>query len=148
MNSIDILLIEHNPGDVELTRESFASGKLKNSLYVIMDGESALDYLFQRGPYQEHALPGIILLDLNLPKVSGREILAQLKSDPERCSIPVIILSGSDAAADIQESYRLHANCFISKPVRLEEFMKVVQMIETFWIDIVHLPNQPADHER
>ncbi|MDE1461908.1 response regulator [Spartinivicinus poritis] len=142
MNSIKILLIEDNPGDVELTREVLEDGRLKNDLQVAMDGEEALDYLFQRGNHENASTPDIILLDLNLPKVSGREVLQVIKKCPERSRIPVIVLSSSEAARDIQESYCLHANCFVTKPVKFEEFLKVVQMIESFWIDIVKLPSQ------
>ncbi len=144
MNSIEILLVEDNPGDVELTRESLNSGKIKNKLTIISDGEQALDYLFQRGQFIDVNLPQIILLDLNLPKIDGREVLHAIKSDEKRREIPVIILSSSRAADDIQESYQLHANCFVTKPVQFEDFMRVVQMIETFWVDIVHLP-KPDD---
>ncbi len=140
MRSINILLVEDNPGDVELTREALGSGKIKNKLEVVTDGEQALDYLFQRDEYADIELPDIILLDLNLPKVDGREVLAAIKSDDARKSIPVIVFSSSQAAKDIEESYQLHANCFVSKPVQLEDFMKVIQTIETFWVDIVHLP--------
>ncbi|MET1254759.1 response regulator [Aliikangiella maris] len=144
MQSIDILLIEDNPGDVELTRESLNGSKIKNSLNVIMDGEEALDYLFQRGQYDLAKLPDLILLDLNLPKVSGREILKEIKSDAARSSIPIIVLSSSEAASDIQRSYQLHANCFVTKPVCLADFLTVIQMIEFFWIDIVKLPMKDA----
>lgn len=144
MRSIDILLIEDNPGDVELTRESLKSSKIRNTLQVITDGEAALNYLFQRGEHTGSRLPDMILLDLNLPKVSGREILRELKQDEERKTIPVIILSSSEAAYDVQESYRLHANCFVSKPVQLNDFMRVVQTVSSFWIDIVNLPQNPA----
>ncbi len=141
MRSIEILLVEDNPGDVELTRESLNSGKVNNRLNVVVDGEQALDYLYKRGAYQQAIAPDIILLDLNLPKIDGREVLQQLKSDPNFSHIPIIILSSSEAASDIQSSYNLHANCFVTKPVQLKDFMKVVQMIEYFWIDIVKLPN-------
>ncbi len=140
MPSIEILLVEDNPGDVELTRESLNNGKVKNRLNVVIDGEQALDYLYKRGDYPQAITPDIILLDLNLPKVDGREVLQQLKSDSDLARIPIIILSSSEAASDIQESYDLHANCFVTKPVQLDDFMKVVQMIEFFWIDIVKLP--------
>lgn len=140
--SVNLLLIEDNPGDVELTRESLASGKVRNSLTVIMDGEEAMDYLFQRGAHAHSELPDLILLDLNLPKVSGRDILNAIKTDETRHDIPVIILSSSEAAKDIQTSYKLNANCFVTKPVLLEDFMRVIQTLETFWIDIVNLPGQ------
>lgn len=141
MNSIEILLIEDNPADIELTRQALSTGKIKNRLTVIMDGEEALQFLFKQDSHQQAITPDIILLDLNLPKINGREILHALKSEPALASIPVIVLSSSEAAADIQQSYRLHANCFISKPVRFEDFMEVIRMVETFWIDIVRLPS-------
>lgn len=140
MHSIEILLVEDNPGDVELTKESLSEGKINNKLNVVTDGEMALEYLYKRGNYQDVGTPDIILLDLNLPKLDGREVLQQIKSDPVISHIPVVILSSSEAAQDIKESYDLHANCFVTKPVQLEDFIKVVQMIESFWIDIVKLP--------
>ncbi|GHD14338.1 response regulator [Halioglobus japonicus] len=145
--SISILLIEDNPGDIELTREALLeTGRLTNQLDVITDGETALDYLLQREPHSSTNLPDLILLDLNLPKVSGREILAQVKADENLRCIPIIVLSSSEASRDIQETYQLHANCFITKPVQLQDFLNVIQMIETFWINIVALPraDQPA----
>ncbi|MGB1237706.1 MAG: response regulator [Pseudomonadales bacterium] len=142
MKSINILLIEDNLGDIELTRESLSRGKLKNNLEVVTDGERALDYLFQRGEYQQAQRPDIILLDLNLPKISGREVLQALKNSEQTRDIPVIILSSSKDAMDIKQSYQLHANCFVSKPVSLNSFIEVVQSIESFWIDIVKLPSQ------
>ena len=141
VKSIDLLLIEDNPGDVELTRESLNTGKIQNNLQVIMDGEEAMDYLFQRGRHRKAQLPDIILLDLNLPRISGREILKSLKKDKHRRRIPVIILSSSEAASDVQESYQLHANCFLTKPVKLENFMDMIRTVESFWVDIVRLPN-------
>jgi len=140
MRSIEILLVEDNPGDVELTRESLNEGKIKNTLNVVSDGEIALNYIYKRCGFEQAEDPDIILLDLNLPKVDGREVLRQIKSDTDFNHIPIIILSSSEAAGDIQESYNLHANCFVSKPVSLNDFIKVIQMIETFWIDIVKLP--------
>lgn len=142
MRSIEILLIEDNPGDVELTRESLNEGRIKNKLNVVIDGEMALDYVYKRGDFEDVSTPDIILLDLNLPKYDGREVLHQIKSDSTLSHIPVIILSSSEAAKDIQESYELHANCFITKPVQLNDFIKVVHMIESFWIDIVKLPSE------
>ena len=142
MSSIKILLVEDNPGDVELTREALSSGKIKNELTVVTDGEQALEYLFQHGDYAKAELPDIILLDLNLPKIDGREVLRECKTALGLKNIPVIILSSSAAAIDIQQSYDLHANCFVTKPVQLDDFLKVVQMIEYFWIDIVRLPTK------
>ena len=142
MESINILLVEDNKGDIELTRESLSRGKLKNKLTVIEDGESALNYLYKRAPYEDVERPDIVLLDLNLPKVSGRDILKALKQDDSLKDIPVIILSSSQDAFDIKEAYQLHANCFVSKPVSLDSFIQVVQSIESFWIDIVKLPQK------
>ena len=143
MRAIDILLIEDNPGDVELTKEALLdSGRINNLLNIIMDGEEALDYLFKRGLHTSATTPDIILLDLNLPKVDGREILRAIKQESDLSRIPVIILSSSEAASDIQETYDLHANCFVTKPVNLDEFLRVVQMIEHFWIEIVTLPEK------
>lgn len=142
VRSIEILLVEDNPGDVELTREALNCDKITNRLNVVVDGKQALDYMYQRGEFQQVIAPDIILLDLNLPKVDGREVLKVLKSDADLCRIPVIVLSSSEAASDIQQSYNLHANCFVTKPVQLNDFLKVVQMIEYFWIDIVKLPRE------
>lgn len=140
MKSINILLVEDNLGDIELTRESLSRGRLKNKLSVVENGEAALDYIFKRNTYENAERPDIILLDLNLPKVSGREVLKALKANSETHNIPVIILSSSQDARDIKESYSLHANCFVSKPVSFNDFIDVVQGIETFWIEIVKLP--------
>lgn len=142
MESINILLVEDNKGDIELTRESLSRGKLKNTLTVVEDGESALNYLYKRAPYTDVLRPDIVLLDLNLPKVSGRDILKALKQDDNLNDIPVIILSSSQDALDIKEAYQLHANCFVSKPVSLSNFIQVVQSIESFWINIVKLPQK------
>ncbi|WP_444994664.1 response regulator [Aliikangiella sp. IMCC44359] len=142
MKPIEILLIEDNPGDVELTKESLRNGKIKNNLKVIMDGEEALNFLFRELDDVDEMLPDIILLDLNLPKVSGREILKALKEDELRCSVPVIVLSSSEAASDIKSSYQLHANCFITKPVMLNDFLNVIKTIESFWVEIVKLPEK------
>lgn len=141
MKSINILLVEDNLGDIELTRESLSRGRLKNELQVVENGEDALDYLFQRGDYINAERPDIVLLDLNLPRVSGRGVLKELKQSEQTKDIPVIILSSSQDAMDIKESYQLHANCFISKPVSLKSFINVIQSIESFWIDIVKLPS-------
>jgi len=140
MDSINLLLIEDNPGDIELTREALSLGKIVNKLQTVSDGEEALSYLFRRGEFECVTSPDVILLDLNLPKVSGREVLRQIKEDSELSATPVIILSSSEDAADIQATYDLHANCFITKPVQFDEFMRVVQAIETFWFEIVRLP--------
>lgn len=139
MQAIEILLIEDNPGDVELTREALTRGKIRNLLSVVCDGEQALEHLAQL-QREALALPDIILLDLNLPKIDGRQVLKVIKNSPELQHIPTIILSSSEDAIDIQDSYDLHANCFITKPVKLQNFMQVIQMIEHFWVEIVKLP--------
>lgn len=141
MRSLDILLVEDNPGDIELTREALAAKGSPANLQVVMDGEQALDFLYQRGRYQSAARPDLILLDLNLPKVNGRDILKLLKSDQERLDIPVIILSSSEASSDISESYRLHANCYVSKPIHFDGYMQTIAKIESFWNQCANLPN-------
>ncbi|MCR4437791.1 MAG: response regulator [bacterium] len=139
---IEILLVEDNPGDVRLTQEAFRENKIRNKLNVVNDGEQALAYLRRQGPYANAARPGLILLDLNLPRVDGREVLAQIKSDPELCHIPVVILTTSQAEEDIVKSYALHANCYISKPVDLQRFLEVVKEVEHFWLSVVNLPKE------
>ena len=138
--AIDILLVEDNAGDVRLTREALKDGKILNSLYVARDGVEALTFLRHTGPYVETPQPDIILLDLNLPKMDGREVLAEIKKDPALWRIPVIILTTSRADEDVIRAYELHANCFITKPVDLDQFFKVVKSMEEFWFTIVRLP--------
>jgi CheY-like chemotaxis protein len=140
MDDIQILLVEDNPGDVRLTIEALRGAKVANELHVVGDGESALDFLHRRGAYADAVRPDIILLDLNLPRLEGREVLAQVKSDPGLSTIPIIILTTSSADIDIQQSYELHANCFISKPVDFTEFIEAVRSLEGFWLKIVRLP--------
>ena len=137
---IDILLVEDNPGDVRLTREVLKDGKISNSLNVVMDGEEALDYLYKRGAHATAKRPDMILLDLNLPKIDGREVLEQIKNDPNLKRIPVIVLTTSDAQSDILKMYDSHANCYITKPVDFAQFINVVKSIENFWLSIVQLP--------
>ncbi len=137
---IEILLVEDNPGDVDLTREGLADGKIHNNLHVAGDGEEAMAFLRREGKYADMPLPDLILLDLNLPRKDGREVLAAIKTDKELEHIPVVILTASQAEEDILRSYRLHANCYISKPIRFSEFVKVVQSIQEFWFTIVALP--------
>lgn len=137
---IEILLVEDNPGDVELTREAFAEGKVHNRLHVVGDGVEAMRFLRQEEPYAQSPRPDIILLDLNLPKKSGLEVLAELKADPDLRKIPVVILTTSRAEEDIVRSYYNHANCYITKPVDFEQFMKVVRSLEDFWLAVVRLP--------
>ncbi|MFA7269248.1 MAG: response regulator [Sterolibacterium sp.] len=136
----EFLLVEDNPGDVRLTQEALSESKLRNHLSVVGDGVEALAFLRRQGGYADAPRPDIILLDLNLPKKSGREVLAEIKADPLLKRIPVVIITSSEAEQDILASYDLHVNCYISKPVDLDQFIKVVRSIETFWITIVKLP--------
>lgn len=138
--AIEILLVEDNPGDVILIRESLKENKLLAELKVVDDGEEALDYLNKRNQYSEAGTPDIILLDLNLPKKDGREVLAEIKNDPKLKTIPVVVLTSSTAETDILKSYENYANCFISKPVDLDNFIKVIKSIKNFWLTIVKLP--------
>ena len=140
LRSVEILLVEDNPGDVELTAVALQQGKVSNHLSRVEDGIEGLAFLRREAPYQDAPRPDLILLDLNLPRKSGREMLAEIKRDPDFCDIPVVILTTSDAADDILESYKLHANCYIRKSVDLELFMGVIESIEEFWFNIVRLP--------
>jgi two-component system, chemotaxis family, response regulator Rcp1 len=137
---IRILLVEDNPGDVRLTIEALKDGKMDNPLDAVRDGVEALAYLRQEGPYAAKPLPDLILLDLNLPRMDGREVLAAIKEDPRLRQIPVVVLTTSRAEQDIIKSYHLHANCFITKPVDLDQFVDVVRGIDNFWLSIVTLP--------
>jgi chemotaxis family two-component system response regulator Rcp1 len=138
---IDILLIEDNPGDVRLTQEAFKFGKVRNNLFVVNDGVEAMDFLYRRGEFLNVSRPDLILLDLNLPKKDGREVLEEIKADPDFKRIPVVILTTSKADEDILKSYDLHANCYVSKPVDLDEFMSIIRSIESFWLSVVKLPD-------
>ena len=137
---IEVLLVEDDPGDVLMTKEAFADNKVKNNLSVVTDGVEALAFLRREGKYADAPYPDLILLDLNLPKMDGREVLAEIKADDRLSHIPVVVLTTSGANEDILASYRLHANCFITKPVDLEQLTKVVQGIEQFWFTLVKLP--------
>lgn len=139
---VNILLVEDNPGDVRLTREALKEGKIINSLHVATDGVEALQFLRHEGKFARSPHPDIILLDLNLPKMDGREVLAKIKSDPNLRRIPVVILTTSKAEEDIIKTYDLHANCYITKPVDLEQFLTVVRSVEEFWFTIVKLPGE------
>jgi len=136
----EILLVEDNPADVQLTKIALEEGKIINNLNVVMDGEEAVAYLKRQGKFENAARPDIILLDLNLPKIDGREVLEIIKEDDSLKTIPVVVLTSSSAEEDIIKTYRLHANCFITKPVDFEQFIKVVISIESFWVSIVKLP--------
>ena len=137
---IEILLVEDNPGDVRLTQEVFKEGKIRNRMSVAWNGEEALSYLRKEGRFFDAIRPDLILLDLNLPRKGGREVLAEIKADPRLKCIPVVILTTSQADQDISESYKQHANCYIVKPVDLDHFIGVVRSIEGFWLKIVKLP--------
>lgn len=137
---IEILLVEDSPADVRLTQEGLRNSKVRNNLNVAQDGDEALAFLRQEGPHAGTPRPDLILLDLNLPKRSGREILEDIKNDPSLRSIPVVVLTTSEADEDILRAYHLQAACYITKPVSLDRFMKVVQAIDEFWLSIVKLP--------
>ena len=138
--AIDVLLIEDDPGDELITREAFEHNKIKNTLHVAHDGEEGLDFLYQRGAYQDAPRPDLILLDLNLPKYDGRQLLEKIKSDPDLCHIPVVVLTTSSAEEDILRSYKLHANAYVTKPVDLDQFMSAVRQIDEFFVQVVRLP--------
>jgi two-component system, chemotaxis family, response regulator Rcp1 len=135
-----ILMVEDNPADVRLTREAFAEGKINNALHVVSDGVEAMAFLRQEPPYTHAPRPDLILLDLNLPRKDGREVLAEIKSDPALRRIPVAILTTSRSEADVLRAYDLHANCYITKPVDLDHFLEIVRSVENFWLTAVTLP--------
>lgn len=139
---IEVLYVEDDPGDVELTSEALQEAKVRVNLTVVEDGDKALDYLHQKPPYAGVGQPDLILLDLNLPKKSGRQVLAEIKSDQKLRHIPVVILTTSDDHEDMIKTHQLGANCYIRKPVGLEGFSRVVRSIEEFWFTIVRVPNQ------
>jgi len=138
--AIDILLVEDDPGDELITREAFEHNKLHNRLHVAHDGEEGLNYLYQRGGFEDVPRPDLILLDLNLPKYDGRQLLEKIKSDPELCRIPVVILTTSSAEEDVLRSYKLHANAYVTKPVDLDQFINAVRQIDEFFLQVVKLP--------
>jgi CheY-like chemotaxis protein len=142
--ALQVLLVEDNPGDVRLTREAFKDAKVHLELNVVGDGVEAMDYLHQRAKYGDCPRPDLILLDLNLPRKDGRDVLAEVKGHPLLKTIPVVILTTSASDVDIESSYLLHANCYISKPVDMEGFLKVVKSIDDFWLSVVRLP--PKEH--
>lgn len=137
---VEILLVEDDPGDVMLIRESFADHKVGNTLSVVNDGVEALGYLRAEGKYGNRARPDLIVLDLNLPRMNGTEVLQEIKSDPDLATIPVVVLTTSEAEEDILRSYRLHANAYITKPVDFERFREVVHQIDEFFVGVVKLP--------
>jgi two-component system, chemotaxis family, response regulator Rcp1 len=139
---IEILLVEDNPADVRLTQEALKEGKVRNNLHVARDGIEAIEYLRRLGKWAGAPRPDLILLDLNLPRKDGREVLFEVKNDPELKAIPVVVLTTSSAEQDIFKSYKLHANCYITKPVDLEQFVQVVKSIDDFWLTVVRLPSE------
>ena len=139
---IEILLVEDNPGDIRLTQEAFKDGKLLNKLHVVEDGMEALAFLNREGKYTDAPRPELILLDLNLPRKDGRDVLAEIKVDRDLKRIPVVILTTSRSEEDILRSYDLNANCYITKPVELDKFIEIVKSIEDFWLTIVKLPTE------
>lgn len=142
IQSIHILLVEDNPGDIRLTKEVLKEGKIDNHLDVVMDGEEAMDFLHKTGKHKDATTPDLILLDLNLPKKNGREVLAEIKADKVLMLIPVIVLTTSEAEQDIVNMYANHANCYITKPVDFHQFINVIRSIEDFWLSIVKLPRK------
>jgi two-component system, chemotaxis family, response regulator Rcp1 len=139
---VEILLVEDNPGDIRLTQEALKEGKIYHNLRVAKDGEEALAMLHREGEHASMPLPDIIFLDLNLPKIDGREVLARIKEEEALRMIPVVVLTSSEAETDVVKVYNLHANCYITKPVDLDQFMTVVRTIETFWLTIVKMPRR------
>ena len=139
---IDVLLVEDDPGDVLMTREAFAENKVANRLAVVSDGESAMTYLRKEGQFADAPTPDLVLLDLNLPRMDGREVLAAMKSDDELRRIPVVVLTTSEAEEDVLRSYSLHANAYVTKPVDFERFIDVVRQIDDFFVQVVRLPGR------
>jgi two-component system, chemotaxis family, response regulator Rcp1 len=139
---VEILLVEDSPGDVRLTIEALKEAKIKNNLSVVKDGVDAMEFLQHKGSYKNAIRPDLILLDLNLPRKDGREVLAEIKNSPELRQIPVVVLTTSRAEEDILSAYDLHANCYITKPVDFKQFMSVVKSIEDFWLTVVKLPTK------
>lgn len=139
---VEILLVEDSPSDADLTEEALSDGKVLNNLHWVEDGVEALAFLRRQGKYADAPRPDLILLDLNLPKKDGRDVLAQIKADPSLKLIPVIVLTTSAAERDIFKTYELNANCYVTKPIDLEQFISVVKLIETFWLAVVKLPSE------
>ena len=140
MSGIEILLVEDNEGDVQLTREALDRAKVRNNLHVTSDGVEAMDFLRRKNGFSAAPRPDLVLLDLNLPNMDGREVLQEMKSDPSLKTIPVVVITSSEAEQDIVKTYALSANCYVTKPLDLSQFMRVVQSISEFWLQIVKLP--------
>lgn len=137
---LEVLLVEDSPADARLTEEAFRDGKIRNRLHIVTDGVEAMAYLRKEAPYENVARPDLVLLDLNLPRMDGREVLREIKSDANLHTIPVVILTTSEAEADVAAAYEYRANCYIQKPVDLPRFFEIVAMIEDFWLTVVKLP--------
>ena len=142
-DQVEILLVEDNPADADLAAKALRKGKIVNALHVVENGVEALDYLYRRGKFRDVARPDLVLLDLNLPKKDGREVLAEIKQDHDLKQIPVVVLTTSEDEKDILRSYDLHANSHITKPVDLQQFMRVIHSIEGYWLAVVKLPPKP-----
>ncbi|MBW8483258.1 response regulator [Actinomadura parmotrematis] len=142
LKPIEVLLVEDDPGDELMTREAFEDNKVGNNLHVTRDGMEALDFLYRRGPHADAPRPDLILLDLNLPKYDGREVLAQIKSDPDLAVIPVVVLTTSSAEEDVVRSYNLHANAYVTKPVDFDRFISAIRQIDEFFVTVVRLPGR------
>ena len=142
MANLHVLLVEDNPGDIRLTREAFIEADIQAKLSVVTDGESTIAFLEKKGAYAGEPLPDLILLDLNLPGWNGKEVLRKIKSEPGLLHIPVVVLTTSRSEQDIMECYQLHANCFISKPLDFEEFLRVIEKIKMFWLQTALLPSR------
>jgi two-component system, chemotaxis family, response regulator Rcp1 len=141
LRPVEILLVEDNPADIRLTQEGLKEGKVANRLHAVTDGKEALDFLHRRGAHSDAPRPDVILLDLNLPGIDGHAVLKQIKGDPALRAIPVVIVTSSEAESDVVRSYEEHANCFISKPIDFEGFLRVVHAVEDFWFTVVRLPS-------
>ena len=139
---IEILLVEDNPGDARLTQEAMRAAKMTNVLHVVEDGEQAMEFLRRRSRFKDAPRPDLILLDLNLPKKDGRSVLAEVKTDPDLRRIPVVVLTTSRSEEDVMQAYDMHANAYVTKPVNLEQFMRIVGLIDEFWLKVVTLPGK------
>ncbi|WNM56674.1 response regulator [Candidatus Nitrospira allomarina] len=144
-NPIEILLIEDNPADIRLTQEAFQQARLQNTIHVVQDGVNAMAFIRQTAPFQQAPRPDLILLDLNLPKKDGREVLKEIKSDTHTRTIPVVVLTTSDDEADVLRSYDLHANAYLVKPIDILQFIKMIQSLEDFWLSVVKLPPKVSE---
>ncbi len=142
LNAIDVLLVDDDPGDTLMIREAFEHNKVRNALECVADGVQAMQYLRREGEYADAARPDLVLLDLNLPRKDGREVLAEIKGDPALATIPVVVLTTSHAEEDVLKSYQLHANAYVTKPVDFERFIEVVRQIDEFFVTVVKLPGQ------